>query len=99
MIKWKLRFQACWRIITGKYKHWVLVNVSEADFIEMIVPEDTNLKKPFDMNLVFCGAHEYFGFKILKLAAGSNDYLDMALLKAKFEAQLEEANNEKERAI
>lgn len=82
--KFITRVTAAWRIITGKYNHWVLVNVDEENFIKVIKEEE------FDCNFIYSGTLPYIYFLMLKKVSASKDDIDMALDKAQFEADASE---------
>lgn len=79
-----IRLRACYLILTKRYKHWILINVTTESLYKLFTNKD------FEVELLAHSVHRYVIYKMIKALASSMDREDMILLKAKFEAQMEE---------
>jgi len=80
MKKFKIRLLAAYRILFKKYKHWVILDVSDENLVKLLQDDD------FDADVLYHGVQPYVFYKMIKMASNSKDDIDMCLDKAKFEA-------------
>lgn len=75
-------------ILTGKYKHFIILNIETDDF--------TNFTKEYtyDLNFDYIGMNSFLAWKLLKDAADMKCDVDMILSKAKFQAEMEIDNEQ-----
>jgi hypothetical protein len=78
--RWKIRVRTAWKILTGQYKHWVLVDTTDENFIKAIKDET------FNCNYAHSGTVPYIYYKMLKRVADAKSEDDMILDKATWQA-------------
>lgn len=83
--KTKTKIRIIWRIITGRYNHSIIVNISKKDLLELLQ------EKPFNISAEFYGISNYLVYPILERVVKSEDKIDSILDKAKIDAIVEES--------
>jgi len=87
MLKLKIKIRTCWNILIGKYKHYLLINIDDENYIKLIKG------KSFEVDGFYCGLQPYTYFKIIKCVAETKDEIEYMLDKAQFEADIEYSKN------
>ena len=80
----KQRVRGAWLILTGRWRYWFIANVDKETLYRLFRDED------FNVELLVHRMHPYVIHKIIKMVSASKDDMDMAMMKAKFEAEVEE---------
>lgn len=80
LIKLKLRIYAAYCILFRKYNHWIILNVDKDNLVKLLKDEN------FESNFLYHGVQPYIAYRMIKMVSNSKDDIDMALDKAKFEA-------------
>lgn len=80
LMKLKIRIKACYRILTRKYDHWVILNLDDDNFTKLLNGD------PFETTGVYHGIQPYIYHKMIKQVSASKDDIELALDKAQFEA-------------
>lgn len=85
----KIRLLICWNIITNRYNHFYILNVSDEDLKNCLS------NKPYDTDGYYVGLQVYVAEKIVRDLAVRKDPIEVALDKAQFEADAIEYQNSK----
>lgn len=78
--KWITRLKTCYYILSGKYKHWVILNLTRKDLISLIKEEE------YEMDIMYSGLQPYNYHQMVKGLANTRDEIDEILDKATYEA-------------
>lgn len=88
-LKFLIRIKVCWLILTRKYDHWFIVNLSEKELIKQIEGED------YEPKVYMHGIRSYMMNKTVKDWADSISEVDMICEKANMEAEVISRNGNK----
>ena len=80
LLKIKIKCQILYRIITGKYKHFVVFNVDEENHLKLLKGED------FDVDGKYYGIQHYCYLQMIKCLSNTIKDNDLICEKAHFEA-------------
>lgn len=78
--KWFTKLKVCWLIVTGKYGHWIIMNVDGHNLEQLLKDE------PYNIDSHYCGLQPYIFFRMIQYYGSLKDDIDMALDKAQFES-------------
>jgi len=78
-----IRLKTCFYILTGRYKHWVLINLSEEELRGLLT------EKEYGTELMFHRLVPYNFYKICKDISYNLDEDDMLLKRIAFETEAE----------
>jgi hypothetical protein len=83
MTKLVVKLNILWNIITNKYKHFVVLDISEEQMINLFSDED------FEVEVMYHGLQPYVVQRMINQCSTVKDDIDMMLDKAQFEAEAE----------
>lgn len=83
----RLRMAYC--VLFEKKHHWILINLKHEDFIKILKDES------FDLEYSYFALRPYLIAKIFHQLGAQQDETDLILLKAEFEAEVDEFNKDK----
>lgn len=89
--KWMLllkRVVIAFRILTGKYKHFVVLSVDEKNLKKLIGNVHFDQNNVVDIACDYLMLQEFTGYSLIKHAASGIDDIDMILGKAEIEADV-----------
>jgi hypothetical protein len=89
MTKLVVKLNILWNIITNKYKHFVVLDISEEQMINLFSDKD------FEVEVMYHGLQPYVVQRMINQCSTVKDDIDMMLDKAKFEAEAELHNRKK----
>ena len=75
----------CWYILTRRYNHFVVLNLSKEELIKLLRNENE-----IEVDVYFHGIQPYVFNKMIKMISESKDDSQMLLDRIKFEASAEE---------
>ena len=81
LYKLYMRIVATKRVWFGRDRHFVIISLDKKNLVELIKDED------FEINILTHGLRDYNVMRIIKNIAEKYDDIDMALLKADYEAK------------
>lgn len=84
MKKLKIKLEVIYKILTGKYKHFVIFNVDEKNLVKLLKGED------FDVDGKYYGLRHYCYLSMIKCLSNTIDENDMVCEKAHFESSATE---------
>ena len=87
---WKLKIKACYYILSGKYKHFVILNIDRENMIKVLEDET------FNMDILYSQINQYVYTKMIKMFSDSHNDIDMVCAKAEFEADAIDYKRKKE---
>jgi hypothetical protein len=79
--KRKTKLKVIWDLLTNKYNHWIIIQLSDEDVVNLIKEEG------FDVSTHYYGLQRYNCQTIFKGLGESIDDSEMLLSKAKYEAE------------
>lgn len=85
--KFFIRVVTCWRIMTRKYDHWVLLNIDDENLIRLLKDKDFEVTTPYH------GTQPYVYNKMIQMVAKGFTEVDTVCAKAEFEAAAQEYIN------
>jgi len=88
--KFKIRIKVCWRILTRKYNHWIILNLDDDNIVKLLKDED------FDLDGQYHGLQPYVCNRMIQQYASNLDEVDMICQKAEFQANAELHSKSKE---
>ena len=83
MKKLLIRLRTCWRIITKKDAHWVIINLDQENFINILQERD------FDCQIAYHGLQPFIVHQMIKRINDLKDETDMLLEKIYFQSEAE----------
>ena len=83
LIKLKNRLKVCWNILFGNYKHFIIFNIQNDDFI------DFSKGYKYEVDFHWIGMNSYLSWCLLKDVSDMKTDVDMVLIKAKEQAEYE----------
>lgn len=83
MTKLVVKLNILWNIITNKYKHFVVLDISEEQMINLFSDKD------FEVEVMYHGLQPYVVQRMINQCSTVKDDIDMMLDKAQFEAEAE----------
>lgn len=81
MKKLLVKLEVIWKIITNQYKHFVVLNLSEEDLVNLFSDKD------FEVEVMYHGLKPYVVQRMINQCSTVKDDIDMMLDKAQFEAE------------
>lgn len=75
------RMLVCFNIITGRWKHWVVIHHDDKTLRSLIEGGE------FTIKIVYCGSHDYLVKKMIKTYADGLSEADMIISETNFESQ------------
>jgi len=78
-----IRIKVCWRIMTRKYDHWVIIYLDKPNLLKSLKYQDYQSKATAHH------IHPYMMHKLIKDVAATKDDIDRSLDKAAFEGEVE----------
>lgn len=87
--KFLIRLKACWYILSGRYKRWLILNIEKDELIKLLQGDN------FDVNILHHGTVHYTNIIMIKGVAASYDKDDILLEKIKFECDYDEYKKQK----
>jgi len=79
MKKLMIKLKVCYYILSGKYQHWFIVNLTRHDLIKLFKKEE------FLIQTECCGLREYVILKTLKSMGDAIDDDELELNRIEFE--------------
>jgi hypothetical protein len=90
MKKLKLKITICWKILTGRFKHFTLISLDEENFTKFVN------EYPFELHTIHYSMQPYNSMVLIKKIADSKSDADMILDRARFLHEADEyAKNKK----
>lgn len=90
LFKLKTKLRACYRILFGKYNHWVIFNLPKKDLNNLLSGDS------YSLDITYHGIRPYIYKKIVKDYADNIDSIEFLCDKAQFEADsIDYENNKK----
>ena len=89
MKKLKIKLEVIYKIIIGKYKHFVIINVDDKNLVKLSKGED------FNVNGKYYGLSHYCYLSMIKCLSNNIDEIDMICEKAHDEAYATEIKKSK----
>ena len=76
------RMTTCFNIITGRWKHWVIIHHDDKTLESLVDGGE------FTIKIVYCGSHDYLIKKMIKTYADGISEADMIISETNFESQV-----------
>lgn len=92
LYQWRLRLAVVWRILTGRNKHFVVLNLDEEGFRHVVAESlfaDSYYLKSIDFTYV--GMCELQAYYVMLYSVGTFDRNKIPLMRAEFQADVDES--------
>ena len=83
LMQLRIKLRVCYAIITGKYEHWFVANLSQEELIKMFVGEK------YETEIEYCGMQPYVFLSVLQTIGENVDQTELDLSKIEFEFNAE----------
>ncbi|WP_207428857.1 hypothetical protein [Pedobacter sp. SYSU D00535] len=82
------RIKLCWKLLFGRYDHYVLLNISDDQFQTLEKYDFPLTSHVADVEVEFGGIQKYQVFQLIEYSCRHMDFAEKVLSKAEFQAKV-----------